>query len=149
MERHGTDLAVNKRATFEYAIEERLQAGIELTGHETKSAKMGRIDLSGARIAVDKGSAFAIGIAIPSFQPNNAPLGYDPHRTRRLLLTRAEIKTLMGKTQNGLTIVPLKAYTVRAHVKIELGIGTWRKKEDRRELLKKRETEREIRKFRK
>jgi len=142
-------LALNKRAAFDYAIEERLEAGIELTGHETKSAKMGHIDLSGARALVNPKGAYLVGASIHSFQPNNAPKGYDPERTRKLLMRRSEIDNLMGKTQSGLTIVPLKAYTARARVKIELGLGKIRKKQDKREYLKKREAEREIRKFRK
>ncbi len=140
-------LTLNKRATFDYVIDERLEAGIELTGHETKSAKMGRIDLSGARALVSPKGAYLIGVSIHSFQPNNAPESYDPERTRQLLMNREEIDNLIGKTQNGLTIVPLKAYTVRARVKIELGIGRIRKKQDKREYLKKREAEREMRKF--
>ena len=142
-------LALNKRASFDYAIDERLEAGIELTGHETKSAKMGRIDLSGARALVSPGGAYLIGVSIHSFQPNNTPEGYDPERTRKLLLKKGEINNLIGKAQSGLTIVPLKAYTARTRVKIELGVGKIRKKQDKREYLKKREAEREIRKFKK
>jgi len=142
-------LASNKRAVFDYTIDERLEAGIQLTGHETKSAKMGRIDLSGARALVSPKGAYLIGVSIHSFQPNNTPEGYDTERTRKLLLTKSEINNLIGKAQNGLTIVPLKAYTVRARVKVELGIGRIRKKQDKREYLKKREAEREIRKFKK
>jgi len=90
-----------------------------------------------------------VGLEIPSFQPNNSPPGYDALRTRRLLLKRDEIRYLAGKLQSGFKLLPLKAYVERGLIKIELGLGRIRKKQDRRELIKKREALREIRKFEK
>lgn len=142
-------IAVNKRASFDYAIEERLQAGIELTGHETKSAKMSHCDIMGARAVTRNNEIFLVGMNIPSFQPNNAPQGYEPTRTRKLLMKKEEIKYLVGKLQNGLTLVPLKIYTNRGFLKVEIGLGRARKKRDKRGLIKKREAEREMRRFRK
>ncbi len=139
---------INRRATFEYDITERFTAGVVLSGHEAKSAKVGRLDLAGAHAIVRNGECFLVGAAIHSFQPGNAPEGYSTTRTRKLLLSREEIKYLTGKLQGGLTLVPLKAYTHRGLVKIELGLGRGRKRGDKRELIKKRETEREIRKIR-
>ena len=140
-------LAQNKRAGFDYEISEKFTAGIVLTGHETKSVKMGRCDIAGARAATKDNEIYLIGANIPSFQPLNAPKDYDPTRTRKLLLKNEEIKYLTGKLQGGLTLVPLKIYTNRGFVKAELGLGKIRKKHDKREMIKKREAEREIRKF--
>ncbi len=141
-------LALNKRANFDYDILEKFKAGVELTGHEVKSIKMGRINIAGAHATTRGGELFLIGMEVPSFQSGNAPAGYDPGRTKKLLMNREEINHLIGKTQSGLTLVPLRVYTDRGLVKVELGLGRGRKKRDKRELIKKRETEREIRKFR-
>ena len=138
-------LSVNKRATFDYEILEKFNAGIELTGHEAKSVKMGRINTAGAHAIVRRNEVFLVGAEIPSFQPTNSPDDYDMGRTKKLLLKKEEIKYILGKIQSGLTLVPLKVYTNRGFVKVELGLGRGLKKHDKRELLKKRETEREIR----
>ena len=124
-------LAVNKRAFFDYEILEKFKAGVELTGHETKSAKMGRIKIVGAHAIIRGNEAFLIGAEISSFQPKNAPADYDPSRTRRLLLKSEEIKYLLGKTKSGLTLVPLGVFTERGLIKIELGLGRSKKKSDK------------------
>lgn len=138
-------LALNKRAGFDYEISEKFKAGVELTGHETKSIKMGRITIAGSHAAVRDGELYLIGMEVPSFQPKNAPDNYDAIRTKKLLMNRKEIDYLAGKMQSGLTLVPLRVYTDRGLIKVELGLGRGRKKVDKRELIKKRETEREIR----
>ena len=138
-------LAVNKRASFDYEILETFSAGIELIGHEVKSAKLGRIDLAGSHAIIRGDEIFLVGTRIHSFQPKNAPLDYDESRTRKLLLKREEIKYLIGKTQSGLTLIPLKAFTHHNILKIELGLGKGKKKHDKRETIKKREVEREMR----
>ena len=140
-------LSENKKAGFDYEILEKFQAGIELTGHETKSAKTGRLNLTGSHAIVRDNEIFLVGANIQSFQPGNAPESYDPQRTRKLLLKREEIKYLLGKTKAGLTLVPLRAYTNRGFVKIEIAIARGRKKHDKRELIKKREIRKEIKKF--
>jgi SsrA-binding protein len=140
--------AVNRRANFDYEFSEKFTAGIALTGHETKSVKRGRCDIVGSRAIIRGNEIYLIGANIPSFQPNNAPPGYDPTRTRKLLLKREEIKYLVGKLQTGLTLVPLQIYnTKRGFLKVELGLGRAKKKSDKREAIKRRETEREIRRF--
>ena len=143
-----TNLAENRKAGFDYEILEKFTAGIELTGHETKSIKMGHFDLAGAHAILRNNEIFLVGANIPSFQPANAPQNYDSQRTRKLLLKREEIKYLLGKTQSGLTLVPLRGYTNRGFVKIEIALARGRKKHDKREFIKKREAEREIRKAR-
>ena len=88
-----------------------------------------------------------LGMNISSFQPKNAPADYDSERTKKLLLTKKEINYLTGKLQENLTLVPLRLYTKRGLVKIELGLGRGRKKKDKREYLKKREAKREMKEF--
>ena len=136
---------MNKKAIFDYEILETFVAGIELLGHEAKSIKMGRFDLSGSHAVIRGNEAYLVGSTIHPFQVKNAPDNYDPTRTRKLLLTRKEINYLLGKLNEGLTIVPIKSYNKRGFVKIELGLGRGKKKADKRETIKKREVEREIR----
>ncbi len=136
--------AVNKKALFNYEILETFVAGVVLSGHEAKSIKLGRFDISGSHVIVRSGEAYLVGATIHPFQVKNAPDNYDPTRSRKLLLKREELDYLVGKLQAGLTLVPLKSYNMRGFVKIELGLGRGKKKADKRETIKKRETEREI-----
>lgn len=138
-------IAVNKRVEFDYEILERFEAGIMLTGHETGSIRAGRINLAGARAIIRGDEIFVIGMQIPSFQPGNSPDGYDAERTRKLLLSKKEIQHLFGKTQTGLTLMVTKLYNKGRFLKLELGLARGKKKHDKRETIKKRETEREIR----
>lgn len=142
---HGTSHGVNRRAQFDYEILQTYEVGIELRGFEVKSVKTGHINLAGAYAVIRDNEAFLLNAMIPAYQPKNAPADYDPQRTRRLLLHKNEIKELIGASaQKGLTIVPLKVYTTHNRVKVLLGLGRHKKKGDKREIIKKRETEREI-----
>jgi len=136
----------NKKALFNYQILEKFKAGIVLTGQEVKSVKNGRTSLQGAFVVVKGEEVFLIGANIPPYQPKNAPKDYNPQRSRKLLLKKSEIKHLIGKAkQKGLTMIPLKVYTERGKIKIEFAIVKGKKKADKRELIKKREIEKEIR----
>ncbi len=140
-------IAENKKARFDYEILETLNAGVILTGHETKSLKLRGASMNASHVIIQNNEAFMIGLDIPSFQPTNAPANYVPGRTRKLLLKKDEIKNLLGKKQQGLTIIPLKVYYgKRGLVKIEIALARGRKKHDKRELLKKRDALREIKK---
>ena len=139
------EIARNKRAYFDYEILEKFEAGIELLGLEVKSVKSGRVNLASAYAIIRGNQVLLVGADVPPYQPNNTPPDYDSQRTRKLLLTADEIKTLTGKTKEShLTILPLRAYTKGRLVKIELGLGKHKKKYDKRESIKKREAEREI-----
>ncbi len=140
-------ISVNKRADFDYDILKTFEAGISLQGHEVRSAKSGRANISGAYAVSRNGSVKIIGMSIQSFQPKNAPEGYNPERVRTLLLKKEEVFELFEQSKNGLTLVPLKMYNKKGFVKVLIGIGRGRKKRDKREVIKKRETEREIRAF--
>lgn len=138
-------LAENKKAYFNYQILEKFEAGISLIGQEVKSIKLGRINLAGSYVVLRDTEAFLIGCKVPPYQPKNAPPDYNPERLRKLLLKKSELKYLIGKAkQKGLTLLPLKVYTKRGKIKVEFGIAKGKKKFDKREQIKKRETEREI-----
>lgn len=140
-------LAENKRAFYDYEILEKYGAGIQLAGFETKSARLGRMNLAGAYALIRNDEAWLLNADIPPYQVANTPPEYDPRRTRKLLLKKSEIKELIGKlSQKGLTLLPLKAYTKgrRNLVKIELGLARGRKTRDRREYLRKKEALKEI-----
>jgi len=138
-------IAENKKAYFNYQILEKFEAGVVLIGQEVKSIKTRGINLAGSYIVVRNEEIYWIGSEIPAYQPKNAPSDYDPERSRKLLLKKSEIRYLIGKSkQKGLTLIPLKVYTKKGKIKIEFGIAKGKKKFDKRELIKKRETEREI-----
>lgn len=138
----------NKKAYFKYQILEKFEAGISLIGQEVKSIKLGRINLAGSYVVLKGEEVYLIGANIPPYQPKNVPPDYNPERSRKLLLKKSEIKYLIGKVkQRGLTLVPLKVYTKRGKIKLEFGVGKGKKKVDKRELIKKREFEREKERF--
>ncbi|HOK00619.1 MAG TPA: SsrA-binding protein SmpB [Candidatus Pacearchaeota archaeon] len=137
----------NKKAYYNYNILEKFEAGISLLGTEVKSIKEGRINLSGSYIMVKNNEVFLVGAKIPPYQPKNAPLNYNPERDRKLLLTKKEINYLLGKSkEKGLTLIPLKVYTKNTKIKIEFGIAKGKKKFDKKEIIKKREIQKEINK---
>lgn len=141
-------LALNKRARYDYQILETWQAGLVLKGFEVKAIKTGHISLQGAYVVIKDNEAFLINAHIPPYQPANTPDDYDSRRSRKLLLTKREIKSLIGKTkQKGLTLLPLRVYNKKGKVKIEIGLGKGKKKRDKRENIKKREAEREMQKM--
>ena len=138
-------IAENKEAHHKYLVEETLEAGVVLTGHEVKSARKGTVSLKGAYATLKGKEVFLVNAHIGSFQPGNAPEGYDPTRSRKLLLHTAEIKKIIGKNKaQGLTMVPLKFYASRGKIKIQIGIARTKSKADKRESLKKQEANREI-----
>ena len=140
-------LADNRKARHDYEILETFQAGMVLTGQEVKSIRGGRINLAGSYVSLNNQELFLLGAHIPPYQPANAPADYKPERARKLLLTATEIKYLIGKAkERGLTLIPLKVYSQRSKIKLEFGLVKSKKKQDKRETLKKRDAEREMRK---
>lgn len=139
-------LAENKKAYFDYQILEKFGAGVVLIGQEVKSIKTRGVNLAGSYIIARNEEIYWIGVKIPAYQPKNALPDYDPERPRKLLLKKSEIKYLIGKSkQRNLTLIPLRVYIKYGKIKVEFGIARGKKKTDKRELIKKRETEREIR----
>ncbi len=138
--------AENRKARFDYEILERYESGIELLGTEVKSVREGRMSLEGAFVIVRGGEAFLMSASIPPYQIKNTPKDYDPLRNRKLLLTKKEIAELEGNEKNkSLTIVPLSVYNKGRKIKIQIALVKGKKKFDKRETLKKRDTDREIR----
>lgn len=139
-------LTENKKAHFNYEILERFQAGLVLQGLEVKSARLGRIQIAGSYGVFKQGELFLIGATISSYQPNNTPLSYKSERSRKLLLNKKELSYLEGKVkERGLTLVPLKVYsTGEGRIKLEFGLAKGKKKWDKREALKNKDSDREI-----
>ena len=136
----------NKKASFNYEIQEEFEAGIELLGLEARSirANLGNIDSS--YIIVRGGEAFLVGADIPAFQAQNAPGNYERTRNRKLLLTKPEIAKLAQASETkGLTLVPISFYNKNKKIKLDLAIAKGKKKFDKRESIKKRDTDREMR----
>lgn len=138
-------LAENRKARHEYDVLETIEAGIELRGFEVAAAKRGMVALAGSRVMIKNNEVFLIGTTIPPYQPQNTPADYDPQRTRKLLLHKEELRRLLGKHKEaGLTIIPLKMYTKHGVVKCEIALVRGKKKYDKREAIKKRESDRRI-----
>lgn len=138
--------AQNRKIHFDYEILEKYECGIELLGTEVKSVRGGRMSLEGAFVIIRGGEAFIINASIPPYQMANAPKDYDPLRNRRLLLTKKEIAELVETEKNkSLTIVPMSVYNKGRKIKVEIALVRGKKKHDKRETTKKRETDRELR----
>ena len=133
------------KARFDYEILETLSAGLELVGSEVKSIRNGKISLAGAFVGVRGKEAFLIGADIPPYQPKNAPPDYDSTRPRKLLLTKSELEKLStAEGTKGLTIIPLSVYNKGRFLKLDLGIARGKKKFDKRQAIKKRDVERDL-----
>ena len=138
--------AENRKMRFDYEVLEKYEAGIELLGTEVKSVRGGHMSLEGAFVIVRGGEVFLINSNIPPFQAKNAPTDYDPLRNRKLLLTKKEIGELGSSEKNkSLTIVPISVYNKNRKIKTEIALVKGKKKHDKRQTIKKRETDIEIR----
>jgi SsrA-binding protein len=143
-------LAVNRKASFDYELLEKYEAGLVLFGHEVKSVRAGQAGLKGSyislRTADGKTELFLIGCQIPLYKYAGVMPDYDKARERKLMLNHKEINRLLGKKkEEGLTLVPLKIYTKHSFLKLEFAVGKGKKKYDKRESIKKREVERNLR----
>ena len=138
-------LITNKKAHFSYEILERYESGIELLGIEVKAVRLKRGSLEGSHVTVRGGEAYIIGMTIEPYQAGNTPKGHEPTRNRRLLLTKKEIAELSShESKKGLTIVPLGVYNKYRKIKVEIAVVKSKKTHDKRETLKKRESERDV-----
>lgn len=141
-----SNYAENRKVRFNYEILEKYETGIELLGVEVKSVRGGQMSIEGAFVVVRGGEAFLLNANIPPYQPLNTSKEYDPLRNRKLLLTKKEINQLSESEKNkSLTIVPISVYNKGKKIKIEIALVRGKKKIDKRETIKKRETDREIR----
>lgn len=142
-------LVRNKKATFNYEIIERHEAGVELFGFEVKSLKLGQASLDGSYVIIKNNELFLKNSYISTYQEKNTPDSYDPRRLRKLLMKRSEIQRFLdAKKGKSLTLIPLSWYNKKNKIKLEIGLAKGKKKQDKRESIKKRDQEREVgRKF--
>lgn len=134
----------NKKAFFDYFIEERYEAGIALEGWEVKAIRAGRAQLKEAYVVVRSGEVYLFGAHISPLATASTHIKPDPVRTRKLLLKAEEIRRLIGKVERaGYTLVPLDMHYTRGRVKCEIGLAKGKKQHDKREVEKKRDWERE------
>ena len=135
---------VNRRAHFDYFIEEELEAGIVLTGTEIKSIRMGKVNLKDSYAIIRNGEIFLLNTHISSYEKGNI-FNHEEDRTRKLLLHRLQIKKLQNKiTLEGYTLIPLKIYFVKGRAKVLIGLCKGKKNYDKRQTIKDRDIEREI-----
>jgi SsrA-binding protein len=140
-----TVLIDNRKAHFNYEVISKYEAGIELFGFEVKSVLNGRAILAGAFAIVRGGEVYLMNMQIPPYQVGNTPLDYDPTRTRKLLLSKKQIKEIApSDNMKGLTLVPLSLYSKGRLIKVELAVVKGKKNYDKRETIKKRDVAREI-----
>ncbi|MDP3875249.1 MAG: SsrA-binding protein SmpB, partial [bacterium] len=140
-----TRYADNSKALFDYEVLERFTAGIELLGMEVKSVRGGKMNLRGTFVAIRGNEAYLTGAEIPAYQPKNAPKEYDALRTRKLLFTKSELEELKNaEGTKGLTIIPLSVYNKGRFLKLDIAIARGKKKFDKRQAIKKRDVERDL-----
>lgn len=135
-------LAKNRRASFDYAITEKVVAGLVLSGPEVKSAKSGNVSLKGSFVAIKDGEAWLTNAYFTPYGPA-AGLKLDPARSRKLLLHRRQLDQLSQERSSGLRAVPLALLEDRGLVKLEVGLGKGKKRYDKRQSIKQRTQERE------
>lgn len=143
-----TPRIVNRRARHEYLIGERYQAGIVLAGSEVKSVRAGKVSLAESFARIDNGEVFLYNMNITPYQGGSRWEETDPARKRKLLLHRSEISALeKAQARRGLALVPLVVFFQRGLVKVEIGVGRGKTGRDKRDTIRKREAEREVRRF--
>ncbi len=140
-----TALAENNRARFDYEIIQTLTTGMVLRGFEVKAIRASRMNLAGSFGQIRGGKLWLLNADIPPFQPANTPDGYDQKRTRELLVNKKELLEIARELKSShLTLVPLKVYDSHGVLKLELALARPKKKGDKREAIRKKETKREI-----
>ncbi|MAQ59112.1 SsrA-binding protein [bacterium] len=135
----------NPKAHFDFEIIETFEAGLVLSGHEVKAIRNGMGKLIGAHVVVRGGEAFLVGANINPFQVANTPKSYDSERSRKLLLSKKELAEIeQAVEKNRLTAIPLSLYKKGSKIKLEIAIARGKKKADKRQTIKERDTKRDI-----
>jgi len=139
-------VATNKQAHRNYEISETIEAGIALRGSEVKSLRESKVQISDAYARFEDGELWLVGLHIAPYTRSSSHLRYEPTRKRKLLLHRAELDRLFSKTeQDHLVLVPMALYFKDNRAKLEIGLGRGRKTVDKRQLIAKRDADREAR----
>lgn len=137
-------IVLNRKASFDYFIQEQYEAGLILEGWEVKSLRAGKINLSDAHVIIKYGEAFLLGAQIHPLLTASTHSIPDPIRTRKLLLNKKELNSLIGSVERqGYTIVPLSLYWKRNKVKIKIALAKGKKEHDKRDTIKDREWQRD------
>jgi SsrA-binding protein len=144
-ERESPLIADNRKAGHDYHLLEQFEAGMVLTGTEVKAAREGRVNLREAYCQLKGGEAYLLGAHVGQYS-HGGYASHDPTRPRKLLLNKAELNKLLGKTtEKGLTIVPLRMYFKKGRIKLAIALAKGKKTYDKRETTKRREADRETR----
>ena len=139
------DYAFNRQASFEYEFLDKYEAGLILSGQEVKSVRAGRLSLQGAYVVIKDEEAWLLNANLPPYQPNNLRGEYNPLRSRKLLLHRHEIRSLIGQSkQAGLTLTPIRVYNSKGKIKLEFALARGKKTRDKRQAIGQREADRQI-----
>jgi SsrA-binding protein len=137
-------IATNRKARHDYSIEDVFEAGVMLTGTEVKSLRLGRASLVDGFATIDDGEIYLRNVHIPEYEQGSWT-NHEPRRTRKLLLHKAEIERLIGKTkESGRTLVPLSLYFSSGKVKVELALARGKRTYDKRQDLARRDADREV-----
>ena len=146
----GKTIALNKKARFNYFIEERYEAGLILEGWEVKSLRAGRAQLSEGYVLLRDGEAWLLGAHISPLASASSHVDTDPTRTRKCLLNRRELDHLIGAVERrGYTLVPTAMYWKGGRAKLEIGLGKGKKQYDKRQTTKERDWQRQQDRLRK
>ena len=138
-------IADNKKAAFNYFIEERFEAGMVLEGWEVKSVREGKVQLTDGYVVIRDGEMFLIGCQINPLKSASTHVNPDSVRTKKLLLKKDEIRRLIGKVeQKGYTLVPLNLHWKNGRVKCEIALAKGKAEHDKRDTIKEREGKREV-----
>ena len=139
-----SSIALNRKAGFDYFIEDQYEAGLILEGWEVKSLRAGKINLSDAHVIIKYGEAFLLGAQIQPLMTASTHSLPDPTRTRKLLLNKKELNHLIGSVERqGYTIVPLSLYWKKNNIKIKIALAKGKKEHDKRETTKDRDWQRD------
>lgn len=140
-----TDFATNRKARFNYQILETFEAGIVLSGFEVKAIRNNKANIDNAFVTTQNNELFLINMQIPPYQKENVPKEYDAARQRKLLMHKKQISSLIGSLkQKGLSLIPLNLYGKKNKIKIAIALAKGKGKIDKRETIKRRESEREM-----
>ncbi len=139
----NSTIALNKKARFDYFIDDEIEAGLSLQGWEVKAIRAGKVNLSESYVIFSRGEAFLFGAHINPLIMASSHTVVDPIRTRKLLLAKKEINYILGKnSQDGMTIVPLSMYWKHSWVKIKIGVARGKKLYDKRDTIKEEDWKR-------
>lgn len=142
--KHDSSSILNRRAKFDFELKDSFVAGIALTGAETRSIREHAATLQGAFVQIKEGEAWLINAQITPVKTNKAQLPSEVQtRNRKLLLKKREIDNLIAAKQQGMTIVPIKLLTKGKFIKLEIATGKGKRKYDKREVIKRRDTNRD------